>query len=163
MRWCRCFHRRSCKSPWGRPAETEEPECTREWGVWVFLNGFPENEQNEECSNCVSLKWYRACTDCGFLYTPEGILIQLVFHDNLCHIPMWWLPIIVTLCTDLPSLYPVVKVHNYYRSLDPTSPSLVVTNETRRQLLLLLQHCVTKDIGVLLNKDSSTTVYTVLM
>ena len=24
----------------------------------------------------------------GTLYTPEGILIQLVFHDNLWHIPM---------------------------------------------------------------------------
>jgi hypothetical protein len=25
----------------------------------------------------------------GSLYTPEGILIQMVFHDNLWHIPMW--------------------------------------------------------------------------
>ncbi len=25
----------------------------------------------------------------GNLYTPEGILIKMVFHDNLCHIPMW--------------------------------------------------------------------------
>ena len=25
----------------------------------------------------------------GTLYTPEGILIQLVFHDNLWHVPMW--------------------------------------------------------------------------
>ena len=25
----------------------------------------------------------------GILYTPEGILIQLVFYDNLWNIPMW--------------------------------------------------------------------------
>ena len=25
----------------------------------------------------------------GILYTSEGILIKMVFHDNLWHIPMW--------------------------------------------------------------------------
>ncbi len=31
----------------------------------------------------------------GTLYTPEGILIQLVFYDNLWNIPMWRPPSIV--------------------------------------------------------------------
>jgi hypothetical protein len=31
----------------------------------------------------------------GSLYTPEGILIQMVFHDNLCHIPILRPPSIV--------------------------------------------------------------------
>ena len=57
----------------------------------------------------------------GFLYTPEGILIQLVFHDNLWHIPIWSPPSIVAPRTTLPSLYPVVKVNKYDRVFDPTS------------------------------------------
>jgi hypothetical protein len=57
----------------------------------------------------------------GILYTPEGILIKLVFHDNLWHIPMWQPPSIVPPRTDLPSLDPAVKVSNYYRALDATS------------------------------------------
>ncbi len=57
----------------------------------------------------------------GTLYTPEGILIPLVFHDNLWHIPIWRPPSIVPPRTSLPSLAPVVKVNNYYRSLDGTS------------------------------------------
>ncbi len=28
-----------------------------------YTAGFPVNEPNDECSNCVSLKCYRACTD----------------------------------------------------------------------------------------------------
>jgi hypothetical protein len=57
----------------------------------------------------------------GTFYTPEGILIQLVFHDNLWHIPMWRPPSIVAPRTALPSLCPAVKVNNYYRALDATS------------------------------------------
>jgi hypothetical protein len=49
----------------------------------------------------------------GILYTREGILINLVFHDNLWHIPMWRPPSIVPLRTALPSLDPAVKVSNY--------------------------------------------------
>ena len=56
----------------------------------------------------------------GILYTPEGILIQLVFYDNLWHIPMWRPPSIVPPRTALPS-GPAVKVSNYYRALDATS------------------------------------------
>jgi hypothetical protein len=57
----------------------------------------------------------------GILYTPEGILIKMVFHDNLWHIPMWRPPSIVPPRTALPSLCPAVKVNNYYRALDATS------------------------------------------
>ena len=38
-----------------------------------------------------------SCFD-GILYTPEGILIKLVFYDNLWHIPMWRPPSIVPPC-----------------------------------------------------------------
>jgi len=57
----------------------------------------------------------------GNLYTPEGILIKMVFHDNLWHIPMWRPPSIVPPRTiALPSLGPAVKMSNYYRALDAT-------------------------------------------
>ncbi len=58
----------------------------------------------------------------GSLYTSEGILIKMVFHDNLWHIPMWRPPSIVSpRTTALPSLGPAVKMNNYYRALDATS------------------------------------------
>ncbi len=57
----------------------------------------------------------------SILYTPEGILIKMVFHDNLWHIPMWRPPSNVPPRTALPSLCSAVKVNNYYRALDATS------------------------------------------
>jgi hypothetical protein len=58
----------------------------------------------------------------GSLYTSEGILIQMLFHDNLCHISMWRPPNIVRSCTTaLPSLGPSVQMSNYYRALGATS------------------------------------------
>ena len=63
----------------------------------------------------------------GILYTPEGILIKLVFYDNLWHIPMWRPPSILPPRTALPSLGPAVKVSNYYRALDATSRDKRVT------------------------------------
>jgi hypothetical protein len=55
------------------------------------------------------------------LYTPEGILIQMVFHDNLWHIPMCRPPNIVQpRTTALSNLGPAVQMSNY-RSLDVTS------------------------------------------
>ncbi len=53
----------------------------------------------------------------GILSTPEGILMQMVFQDNLWHIPMWRPPSMVPPRTSLPSLCPAVKVNNYYRAL----------------------------------------------
>jgi hypothetical protein len=51
----------------------------------------------------------------GNLYTPEGILIKMVFHDNLWHIPMCRPPSIVPPRTiAMPSLGPAVKMNNYY-------------------------------------------------
>jgi hypothetical protein len=58
----------------------------------------------------------------GSLYTPEGIFIHMVFHDNLWHIPMWRPPSIVPpRTTALPSFGPAVKMSNYYRALDAPS------------------------------------------
>jgi hypothetical protein len=58
----------------------------------------------------------------GSLYTLEGILIQMGFHDNLWHIPVWRPPSIVQpRTTVLTSLGPMVKMSNYYRALDATS------------------------------------------
>ena len=63
----------------------------------------------------------------GFLYTHEGILIKMVFHDNLWQILLCRPPSIVPPCTSLPSLCPPVKVNNYDRALDATSRDKRVT------------------------------------
>jgi hypothetical protein len=52
----------------------------------------------------------------GSLYTSQGILIQMGFHDNLWHIPMWSPPSIIQ-----PRLGPALQMSNYYRDLDTNS------------------------------------------
>jgi hypothetical protein len=64
----------------------------------------------------------------GSLYTTEGILIQMVYHDNLWHIPMWRPPSIVQpRTTSLSNVVPAVQMSNYYRALDTTSRDKRVT------------------------------------
>jgi hypothetical protein len=93
----------------------------------------------------------------GILYTPEGILIEMVFHDDLWHIPMWRPPSIVP---PLPSLCPAVKVNNYYRALDATSRDKRAAKTITAIIATLLQRSTPKAIRFLLNKASSATAYT---
>ena len=57
----------------------------------------------------------------GTLRTPEGHTINLMFRDNLCHVPMWRPPIIIKPTTGVPGVFSDVKVGNYYISLAPNN------------------------------------------
>jgi hypothetical protein len=63
----------------------------------------------------------KACSRLSLEQVPDGVLIKMVFHDNLWHIPMFRPLSVVSPCTVLSSLCPAVKVNNYYRGLDATS------------------------------------------
>jgi hypothetical protein len=57
----------------------------------------------------------------GTLRTPEGHTINLMFRDNLWHVPMWRPPIIIKPTTGAPGVLSDVKVGNYYSSLAPNN------------------------------------------
>lgn len=54
------------------------------------------------------------------MLTPEGH-INLIFHENLWHVPMWRHPILAKQNTGAPGVRSDVKVGNYYSSLTPNS------------------------------------------
>ena len=71
--------------------DAEETLKSKKGNKKAYTAGFLPNEQNEECSNCVSLKCYRACTDSYVMSTSRfhvrsTVLDQIFVPDTTASI-----------------------------------------------------------------------------